>query len=169
MTKQSVQQLRRVLVHANFPNIVRDEVRQHKGIIFGSRSVERQLPDALNRPTFDFDVFIPKPRRRALELERRLDRAAGGNVYITKPALRPRTFKVVNRFTKQNVADFQDPRNEPRPIPNRTIGMNRYSTLAFEIMKRRAILRNPEFAFRHDKARDDLRRIRALEFLRRGR
>ena len=149
MTKQAVRQLRQVLTHANFPSIVRDEVRQHKGIIFGSRSVERQLPDVLNRPTFDFDVFIPKPRRRALELERRLDHAAGGNVYVTKPALRPRTFKVVNRFTKQNIADYQDPRNEPRPIPNRTIGTNKYSTLQFEIIKRQKIINNPEFAYRH--------------------
>ena len=140
--------------------IVTNQIRREKGIIYGAQAIAAQIPRFISRPTEDYDVYSKHPQQSARTLDRRLDRAAGGNYYFVKSAQYPGTYKVkyvgpdgrVNTKDDVSVADFSQMHGQQYV----TINGLRYVLLSAVINDK---LYNSK-PFRREKDLDDVRRIR---------
>jgi len=145
--------------------IILKQVKKNKSIVYGGQAIMAQIPDMFARPTADWDILSKKPKKSARQLEKTLDKNAGGNFYYTTPSkFHKGTWKVYNvgsdnkKGTKDDigVADFTKMK-KLRTIQIRGV---KYAH-ASEIMKdKRASLKDKQFEFRHAKDKDDLERIK---------
>lgn len=144
------------------------EIKNKKLILFGARSLNRQLPPFLRKETKDYDVILTKrdPKKVARELERKLDKKFKGNVFIVEKGKAPGVYKVKNVLGKEGVIDVVKSDKRVPFVKRRGV---RVSTLAFEKSKIRESLSNPEAKFRHDKDRERRDRIKIFENLKKRR
>ncbi len=155
----------RVFTHIGKGKIIIDNLRKTKNILYGARAMNAQLPFMFYRHTKDYDIYSKKPRISALRLEKLLDESAGNDVYYTKQALHKGTYKVIDKGhdnikgTRDDfgIVDFTKPLRKIRTI---TINDVRYAFLSERVKDARRSLREPEFAYRHEKDRRDLWRIK---------
>jgi len=64
--------------------IVKASLRQHpQDVLHGSRSLDMLLPNYPREPN-DWDIYSPQERKRAIELERAVDRKVGADIMETK-------------------------------------------------------------------------------------
>jgi len=155
----------------NRDKIILRQVKKNNSIVYGAQAAKRQL-GFFGRPTTDYDILSKRPGKSARQLERTLDRKSGGDFYFTRPAMHPGTVKVKHKGFDQKadtkddleVADFTRPK---RRYKTTTINGVRYVTLSEVAKDKQTSLKDKEFAFRHQKDRDDLNRIRAARRLRR--
>ena len=148
--------LRRLIQNAFVPLTVQDQARRERSVIHGAQSINAQVLPFLRRPTKDYDILETRPRASAIRLERRLDKEAGMDAYMVIPAQHKGTYKVVDRSNGNTIADFT---GFVRQVPTTQINGLRYSTLGYEAKRKRAILQNKLFAYRHQKAKEDYARI----------
>jgi len=137
---------------------VLQQAQKNKSIVYGAQALNRQLfIRAMERQTNDYDVFSKHPKKSARQLEKKLDKKFGGDYFYTKPAMHKGTYKVMEHNKKENVADYT---KTPQPKP-RTVKINgvQYAHISETEKDKRSSLRDPEFAFRHKKDREDLNRI----------
>jgi len=130
-----------------------------KAIVHGSRATNAFLPRHLDKPMTpwdDWDVFHPKAKRVARELERKLDKRYGGNYFYVKPAAHPGTYKIMSKVTKREVADVTVPEGK---VPAKNVRGVNYATLDYHVKQIRRTLRDPESKYRHDKDKETLQRI----------
>ncbi len=138
--------------------IILNEVRKEKAIIFGARSVNKQVPKFLREKTEDYDILSDKdPKRLAKRIERNLDKRFGGNFYEVKAAIHEGTHKVNNRFTGKGVADVSKREGKVPFIKRKGV---KFAKLSFQEKKIRESLANPEAKFRHQKDRFSRARIK---------
>ena len=172
MTKElSIQQIE--AFHKNKKRINKTiliQIKRNDSVIFGGHALNAHLPPFLDRPTKDFDVFTKNPKKSASELEKKLDKQFGSDLFFTKPAIHPGTIKVMNRVTEGEVADFSKPKKQIL-IVKKTIDGKRIRIASLPFIKQglKKILKDPESKFRHAKDRDALRRIRVAENLKKKR
>jgi hypothetical protein len=153
----------------NIDRPILNQVRRDKNIVYGAQSIKKQL-GVLARHTNDYDVYSRNPQISARKLERALDKQAGHNFYYTKPAMHPGTYKVkyVGNDRKPNtkddleIADFTKP---TRKIGYVVIDNIRYSKLRESLIDKHKSLGDKKFAFRHNKDREDIERIRLAKRL----
>lgn len=154
-------------------NAVRKQAKKNNEVIFGARSLRRQLGViGLGRSTQDYDVLSKNPKRSAVKLERTLDKRAGRDQYYTEPALHPGTTKVMDRGfdrrkgTKDDfgVADYGKLKRGFKTVKVNGV---KYSHLSEEAKNRRKSLSDPKSSFRHKKDRHDLNLINASRRLKR--
>lgn len=141
--------------------IVRTRLRTTGNIMYGARAMNRQLPFMYHRQTEDFDIYSNKPRKDAMHLEGLLDKDSRGDFYYVKPALHKGTFKVMDKGHDNikgtqddlGIADFSRPTRRIRTI---SINGIRYAHLSERVKDAKRSLKEPIFAFRHEKDRKDL-------------
>ena len=131
-----------------------------KEIIYGEMGLKARFPRYLERHTTDVDVYSPTPYRDALQAERKLDRAFGGDYFYTKEAIHHGTFKVSSHANDEGYADFT---RTPRNTPYNIIRGKKYVTLAIEKQHRLRSLRDPKYKWRWGKDRDALNRLKIYE------
>lgn len=138
---------------------VKKFLRKRKGsIVHGARATNVLLPDYLDKPTEDWDIFVMSdPEGAAKALEQLLDERYEGNYFEVKPAKHPGTFKVVSRVTMKEVADLTVPE---RHIDFRTLDGLKIASLDYHVQQIKRTLKDPGAAFRHDKDRETLQRIK---------
>jgi len=137
--------------------------KKRKHIVFGSRSLNRQFPKFLDKQTSDYDLLTEKPAKGAASrIEKNLDKKFGGNFFEVKEAAHPGTFKVVSRVTKDGVADVTQRKERVRTKKIKGI---KYSALEHEEGNVKKSLADKESAFRHDKDRERLQRIKIFRGL----
>ncbi len=142
-------------------HIVRQEVKKAGAIIFGARSVNKQVPKHLETQTMDFDIKTRKnPRKLAKRIERRLDKKFGGNFFEVKPAAFPGTHKVINRVSKEGLADVSKQKLKIGFVKRKGV---KFANLKFQKKKIQESLDDPESRFRHDKDRFGKLRIKLAE------
>lgn len=152
--------------------VIKEKIRHDKDIVYGARAMNAQLPIPYQRHTQDYDVFSTTPQKRAIELERSLDKHSGGNYFYVKPAMHPGTFKVMDigfdnkkgTYDDFGVADYTKPNRKIKAVKRNGI---RYASLSERAKDARKSLSDPMFSFRHEKDRMDLYRIREGKKLRR--
>jgi len=154
----------RVFTHIGKGKIIRDRLRNTRNIIYGARAMNMQLPFMFYKQTKDYDIYSKSPRRNAIQLERLLDDSSGEDSYYTQRALHRGTWKVMDKGydnIKGTEDDFGivDVTRPTRRI--RTININgiRYAHLSERVKDAKRSLKNPIYAFRHEKDRKDLWRI----------
>ena len=136
------------------------------GIVHGGRAQNAQLPQFLERrSTKDWDVFVRKPKTRAQQLEKVLDKRFRGDVFKVKKGAtkRLKVHKVVDNFQGESVADFSIP---DRMVPWKPIRGVKFATLKDQKEKALRTIKKPEAQFRKAKDLDFLRRVRKFEKIR---
>lgn len=152
--------------------IIKKQAKKNKEIIYGARSMNKQLAYGfLGRGTFDWDLFSKKPRRSALQLERSMDRKSKGDYYYTKEAMHPGTWKVMfigNDRKKGGRDDVGIADYTKKPPKLRTVKRNglRYAHVNEQVKNIKKSLSDPQSAFRHEKDRLDWKRIKVSRRLR---
>lgn len=135
--------------------VVLDHVKKKKYVVYGSHSLNNQLPPYLRKPTSDYDILVPKnPRKVARKIERKLDKKFKGNFFKTKQAKYPKTSKVVTTIGEETIADIT---KGSAPFVKRK-GI-RYSSLDYEKQNVRKSLKDPKSSFRHPKDKERLLRM----------
>jgi hypothetical protein len=149
-------------------SIILKEIKRKKLILFGARSLNKQLPPFLRKETRDYDIIVTErnPRVVAKQLERKLDKKFKGNLFIVQKGKAKGVFKVKRVLGKEGVIDVVRS-NKKVPFVKRK-GL-RLSTLEFEQSKIKESLSNPKARFRHDKDRERRERINISKSLRRRR
>lgn len=136
---------------------VLEQTKKRKNVIYGARSVNRQISGFLNKPTKDYDIYSTMPKKDAKNLEHRLDKRFHHNLFMTRPAQHPGTTKVVTIKTHVGIADYTQ---KPKGLKTKTLGGVMYSRLSHEQKNRLKSLSEKESAFRHKKDKESLDRIR---------
>jgi len=146
-----------LLLRHLIPNIVKRTIKKEDGeVIQGERSIEAQVADKFKRKTTDYDAYSPNPKRSALETERELDMAFEGDYFRIKPAQHKGTYKVISNINGETYADYTIPQEH---ISTTEIGENKYTTLKFELMKAIRTLRQKQYAYRHQKEKNKIKRV----------
>ncbi len=129
-------------------------------IIFGAQALNAQLPQHLRKHTEDVDLFTKKSKKEAEEMEKKLDKAYGGDYFRVQQAKHKGTYKVKSNVTNRTVADYTSQGKKPS---FKNILGTRYATLSSIKRKIGKTLRDEEQEFRHDKDRETLQRIKLHE------
>lgn len=146
------------------PLVVRRTIRaKDREVIQGERSVEAQVGSQFQRQTQDYDAYSPSPEQSARETERELDWEFGGDYFRTKEGQHKGTYKVVSNIDGDSWADYTKPEEK---IKKTRIGDNDYTTLKFELQKAIRTLRNKQYAYRHEKEMNKIKRIQQAFALR---
>ncbi len=115
-------------------NTILREIKKKKLILFGARSLNRQLPKFLRKETKDYDVIVTDrdPKVVARNLERRLDKKFKGNLFVVEKGKFKGTFKVKRVLGKEGVIDVVKSDKRVPFVKRKGV---RVSTLAFERAK----------------------------------
>lgn len=162
----------KVMTDLRIGPIVKRQAKRNKEIIYGAQAIKHQIFEPLSRPTLDWDLFSSNPKKSARQLERSLDKSAGGNWFYTKPAQHPGTHKVMDigqDMKKGTDDDFgvADYTEMQRGVKTRTIRGVKFTRLSEVSKSKRAVLKDPESKYRHEKDRQDLEIIRQGQMARR--
>ena len=169
MTRFDATGPREALTYFDRGNIITRFVKRRKRTIFGGQSIANQT-GLFARPTSDYDIDTPQPRRDATQLQRILDRRAGSDVYFSRESkFKKGVFKTIHKGedrlpdTKDDIgiADFSK-----HNYPYTTVRGVRYAKLSTVIADKKRALADKEFEYRHAKDRQDVERIRAYQMLR---
>jgi len=129
-------------------------------IVFGAQALNAQLPPHLNKYTEDFDVFTKQSKKEAEQMEKKLDKAYGGDYFRVQSAIHKGTYKVKSNVTNRTVADYTGQGKKPRF--KKILGV-KYADLKSIKRKIGKTLRDEAQEFRHDKDRETLQRIKLHE------
>ena len=160
-----------ILKRDKINNIIRNQAKKDKKIIYGSKAMNKQIHPFTRRYSPDYDIYTKTPKRDAKAMERRLDKTLGGDYFYTKPAIHGGTWKVNSYgFLKDNpkddigVVDYSF-----GSAPSKRINGVRYEKLSNIVKTKKKILKDKESKYRHGKDRDDLRRIKFSKSLKKRR
>jgi len=131
-------------------------------IIYGAQALNIRFPSWLDRPTQDYDIYSTKPKKDAHQAERALDRRFGGDFFFVEKALYPHTWRVKSHVNRETYADYT---KRKKKIPHDKIRGKKYVKLSHVKKDIKKTLKDPEAAYRHDKDKDALNRIRIYERL----
>jgi len=137
------------------------------GVVHGTRATNAQLPRFLKKDTRDWDVFVKKPKVRANQVERLLDKRFRGDFFVVKkgkgsPGVN--VFKVNSTVTGENFVDLA---NFNRKVPSVSKRGVRFATLKDQVKVARKNVKNPELKFRREKDLSLIKRVRKFEKIRR--
>jgi hypothetical protein len=140
--------------------LILQDAAKDEHIVFGAQASNAQLPSHLKKHTEDFDIFTKKSKKEAEEMEKKLDKAYGGDYFRVQPAKHKGTYKVKSNVTNRTVADYTSQGKKPRT--KNILGV-KYATLSSIKRKISKTLRDEKQEFRHDKDRETLQRIKLHE------
>ena len=129
-------------------------------IVFGAQASNAQLPPQLRKHTEDFDIFTNKSKKEAEQMEKKLDKAYGGDYFRVETAKHKGTHKVKSNVTNRTVADYSS--QGKKPNFKKILGV-KYADLSSIKRKIGKTLRDEASEFRHDKDRETLQRIKLHE------
>lgn len=139
------------------------QAKKNKEVVYGSQAIKKHIGFYARTPN-DFDLMSKNPLESARQIEKKLDKKAGGDYYYIKPSKHKGTVKVKHKGwdgkkgTKDdlNIADY----SKMREIQTKKIEGVRYAQLSETVKDKTRSLKSKEFAYRHNKDREDLERIR---------
>ena len=139
--------------------------KKQKWIVHGSKALMKQLPKKYHRKTDDWDLWAKQPKKASVLMESVLEKRQKGdqfrNAKLNVGNTSKYVYRVIEKDTGKSVADFMaSPSGSGYYV---VIGGIRWETLAHAKRKYKEILANPEYRYRHEKARGDLDRILKFE------
>lgn len=145
--------------------IIKSEIRRRQWTVHGARSTNAALPDFLDKPTRDWDVFVKNPKKAAAILEKSLDKRFGGDFYGVKKgeSVKVPVRKVFSKITQESVVDFA---KSSRAVPTTNVEGIKMATLGYTKEHIKRTLKDPGAMFRAQKDRETLQRIKLFETMR---
>lgn len=155
----SLEQKRRFYLNAGAAEqVVKQDASEDRHIIYGARALNAQLPGYLQKYTEDFDIFVSgNPEKEARETERKLDTLYGGDYFYTKKGQYKDTWKVINKVTGRNIADYTKQRRRVKSVQ---VYGNKYAAISDIKKSIKKTLGDEANAYRFDKDLEALQRIR---------
>lgn len=158
-----INSIREFLTELNAENVIKSQVRKNNSVVYGAQAIKKHI-GPLARPTNDYDILTKNPKKSARMLEKSLDSQAGSDMYYTKPAVHPGTHKVKGKgpdrkkgtWDDYEVADFTKPKRRHKTV--RYDGI-RYVTIPEIVQDKKRSIADPQYSYRHEKDRNDLKRI----------
>jgi hypothetical protein len=141
-------------------NLVKLDAQKDKHIIYGAQAINAQLPGYLKKQTEDYDIYANNPKKEAKQMEKKLDKAFGGDFFESNPAEHSGTWKVKSKVTKRGVVDYTKP---TKKIKSTIVGGNKYEKIKSIKKHIEKTLQDEASAYRHDKDFEALQRIRLNE------
>lgn len=138
--------------------IVLDTAGEKDQIIYGARATNVQLPQHLRKQTEDYDILTKKPKKSALELTKKLNRAVGREEFKVVPAKHKGTYKI--KYKGETVVDYTQLKRIPK-VKN-VFGTNYYNIKSTKRNVQR-LVKNPAAEFRREKDVSTLDRIKEFE------
>jgi len=129
-------------------------------VVFGAQASNAQLQPQLRKTTEDVDIFTKKSKKEAEQMEKKLDKAYGGDYFRVEQAKHKGTYKVRSNVTNRTVADYTS--QGKKPATKKILGV-KYATLDSIKRKIGKTLKDESSSFRHDKDRETLQRIKLHE------
>ena len=145
------------------PSIVKKFIKKDH-IMYGGRAIDSQVLPGFRTQSKDFDIYSKTPKEDALKLEKELDRIAGADIFTTEKAKFPKTTKVKD-FRGETVADFTE---IPKKIKTKILVGTNVETLTSMKPTIQKSIRMPKNAYRREKDRDNLNRIKLMEKLKKS-
>lgn len=140
--------------------LILQDAQEDGHIIFGAQASNAQLPPHLRKYTEDIDIFTKKSKKEAEQMEKKLDKAYGGDYFRVEKAQHKGTYKVKSNVTNRTVADYTS--QGKKPSVKKILGV-KYADLKSIKRKLGKTLRDEASSFRHDKDRETLQRIKLHE------
>jgi len=140
--------------------LILQDAAEDKHVVFGAQASNAQLPPHLQKTTEDVDIFTKKSEKEAKQMEKKLDKAYGGDFFRVEQAKHKGTYKVKSNVTNRTVADYSSQGKKPN---TKTILGVKYADLKSIKRKIGKTLRDESSSFRHDKDRETLQRIKLHE------
>jgi len=143
--------------------VVRGWLAKNKvGIVHGTRATNAQLPRKLERKTIDWDVFVKNPKKRAMQLEKVLDKKFGGDLFHVKKGSNVdlKVHKILSNIDYEGVVDFAISNREVPSVAKRGV---RFATLKDQVRIAKETIQKPEARFRIEKDLSLIRRARKFE------
>lgn len=144
--------------------IIKNQARKRKEIIYGAQAVKAQIGIA-GRETEDYDILSKTPKKSAIDIKNKLNKSAQQKVYYYTPSkFHKGTHKVyhigndMKKGTQDDVGVVDYSKLEKKP---RTVIINgvRYVHTSETVKDKKKSLSDKNYAFRHQKDREDLNRI----------
>jgi len=144
--------------------VIRTKLSKTKRIIHGSRASNAQLPSKLKVATRDWDVISLTPKKSASQMEKALDKKFGGDFFDVKKGatVKLKVYKVISNLTGKSHVDYSLP---DRIIPTIGIRGKRFATLKDQFERAKINVKNPEKAFRKERDKNLIRRVKKYEKL----
>ena len=133
------------------------DAAKDKHTIYGAQAINAQVPGHLRKHTEDFDIKVKNPKKEARQMEKKLDKAYGGNFFRVQKARYPKTWKVKSNVTNRTVVDYT---KQIKKIKSREVYGNRYEDLDSIKKQIKKTLKMEAAKFRKDKDMEALQRIR---------
>ncbi len=140
--------------------LILQDAQEDGHIVFGAQASNAQLPPHLRKHTEDVDIFTKKSKKEAEQMEKKLDKAYGGDFFRVEKAKHKGTHKVKSNVTNRTVADYSS--QGKKPNFKKILGV-KYADLQSIKRKIGKTLRDEASSFRHDKDRETLQRIKLHE------
>ena len=141
--------------------------RKHNGIIHGARALNERIPKPIQKKTYDFDIFMNSPKRRARQLERQLDNKLNKDQFYTKAGMHKGTYKVIDKGKWKSNKDDRTVADLTRPYENvpydTSLDGIRFAKLSYLKKKIKAILKQLKYDYRWKKDKETLRKILLYE------
>jgi len=141
------------------PKVIERVTDEHE-TVYGATAINKQVPKFLRVPTNDVDIYTKTPKIDAREVEKALDKRFKGNHFYIQKAQHPGTYRVNAYADKNTYADYTKPEGE---IPRKKIGRIYYTPLSHIKQMINKTLKDKTSAYRHDKDRATLKRIKVAE------
>jgi len=153
---------------------VLNQVKQDGDVLYGSQASRMRL-GIMTPPPNDFDILTKKkPKNQAMKLERKLDKKFNDDLFYTKSAMHPGTFKVkhVGMDLKKDTRDDQEVADYSKYQKGvkftKLDGVN-VITLNQIIKDRKTAIKNPEAKWRKWKDENVLNAASSYKRIRRNR
>ena len=140
--------------------LILQDAAEDKHVVFGAQASNAQLPPHLQKTTEDVDIFTKKSEKEAKQMEKKLDKAYGGDFFRVEQAKHKGTYKVKSNVTNRTIADYSSQGKKPN---TKTILGVKYADLKSIKRKIGKTLKDESSSFRHDKDRETLQRIKLHE------
>lgn len=155
----------------NRDQIILNQVKKNKSVVFGSQSVEKQISFFLARKPKDFDVKSKNPKKSANQLKRTFNERSSSNAFFSRESFfRKGTHKVIfkgkdnipNTDDDVGIADFSKLKRNNKFI---NIGGVNFIDLNETLKDKKRVLKNKKFTFRFQKDKSDIQRINEFKRL----
>jgi len=128
-------------------------------VIHGAMATNVQLPSYLRAKTKDYDIFTPKPKKSAVAMVKKLNRAIGEERYEVIKGQHKGTYKVKTKEGK-TIIDYTQLKRKPK---TKDIYGNEYYDIKTIKRNVKRLIKKPETEYRREKDVGTLERIRRLE------
>jgi len=131
--------------------------KKNKGVIYGARAINPQLPSYLRKETKDYDIYVQKPKKSAQKLLEQLKKTTGKKLELKK-AKNKGTYKI--KLNDETLVDLTQLKR--RPKTKKILGDEYYDIKSIKQSTAR-LSKKPSAEFRREKDLSTLRRIEELE------